>query len=610
MFSKTISFIENNVEKCAVKQHRQDPNTQKTTCFTKEINEGIYNYSDPLPTDTGESLSTYSRIAAVHYNVAQTFLRSDDYQKAKNHFRTALVNNNNNRNNAVHVVVCESNCTMYRIMTLNNLGYCCYRLGEISDAMQYYSEALAYLDRYKSAGCNSHHRAKLMNCVGVVYLHNSPPSLSVKALDFFLSSLSFYNTVPDQYHQERSTVLFNIGRLHFLRSEYETALMALGEALVIRQQHLGNESLYTIAITCYIGQVQQQLGMDKTLIFRRDLFTLLLPRFMSSNPELNDVFTDIIELHNNVNGPSLDVANQFYNGALQEIQKSLGHSHVELVYQLKSIGWLYSEMGDNALAIKYFQVCLLFGRIIMSPSHEFILTAVGQLANAQFLVGNYDAALIEFKRLRALQVKTYGKMSIHVASTLSNIALVFTFQKDFYSSISFYKSALETYYFCLGPSGGKQYNREIAAIWNNVAFIYNSMGMREKAVFGYNQSIKLNRNLLGDDHPEVTTAYMIMGHLHVQSGMLEEAVVCFKTSLKSEKGLLETCNLLRTMGNIQLIRGNLSEMMKYFETMARILHDCCIGEKENDVESLTVVDTHSLFHNNLNRICPPCAPMA
>jgi tetratricopeptide (TPR) repeat protein len=195
----------------------------------QEYDEGMYAYSEALPIE--ENLSDSLRSATLMYNVGQTHVRRAKYFEARKWFELAMVRLRLDP-------IPNEHAPMYFVRVFHNLGHCLYRLGKNEDAMRCYQKALAQVQQAK---LGSYHEAVANNCLAVLLFHNNVDS--VKALELFQQTLSEYRKHLGNESREVATVLNNIGRVHYLNSNYDQALQVYEEGLVIRRKILGPESI-------------------------------------------------------------------------------------------------------------------------------------------------------------------------------------------------------------------------------------------------------------------------------------------------------------------------------------------------------------------------------
>jgi tetratricopeptide (TPR) repeat protein len=113
------------------------------------------------------------------------------------------------------------------IQILHNMGYCSYRLGQNTDSIQHFQQALSLKIQI---GADETAVAASLNCLNVLRFHRHADDAE-KAMDLLKQSLAIYLKCLGSMTKEVATVLNNIGRVYYLWSECEQALEIYGEAL-------------------------------------------------------------------------------------------------------------------------------------------------------------------------------------------------------------------------------------------------------------------------------------------------------------------------------------------------------------------------------------------
>jgi tetratricopeptide (TPR) repeat protein len=163
------------------------------------------------------------------------------------------------------------------ISALHNIGRIEYQNGLYNDALSTYTRALdvcgapSIEDRLCALA-----RAATLNCLSVVLFH-LPQGDTEKALSLCHMSLKAYKLIqgPSAMTKEISTVMNNIGRIHFLRHEFKVAMSVYKEALPMRRKLLGNKSTDVAATVYNIAQTSHALlSYDQALAYYGEFLTI------------------------------------------------------------------------------------------------------------------------------------------------------------------------------------------------------------------------------------------------------------------------------------------------------------------------------------------------
>ncbi|MEL7406366.1 MAG: tetratricopeptide repeat protein, partial [Cyanobacteria bacterium J06558_2] len=110
----------------------------------------------------------------------------------------------------------------------------------------------------------------------------------------------------------------------------------------------------------------------------------------------------------------------------------------------------------------------------------------------------------------------------------------------FYEGQGLYNQALVWYEQCLKVCRERlgEQHPDVATSLNNLAYLYYSQGRHEDAKTLYFQALELNKQLLGEQHPSVANSLNNLAGLYQEQGRYEEAEPLFLQALELNKQLL------------------------------------------------------------------------
>lgn len=282
---------------------------------------------------------------------------------------------------------------------LQQIGYCHFIMGNGKEANQRYQQALELagvteLDDIAVGAC--------LNCMAVVYFHHRP-ELADEAMELLKQSLAIYRETLGDVSIEIATVLNNIGRIHYLRSEYKDALAVYFESLTIRVQLLGEDSVDVAATVYNSGQCYHQLGQLGNAMQYYERFLGMIKingRFSSRDAAI--VYHGIGEIHqeNNERNHAINAL----KSALQAEKESLGRFHHEVASTLNKLGNLCFETQDFVSALIYYKEGLKIETTILEPSHPHIVITLTNIAHIEVSEG---VALSPFLGFAAVPLKAF-----------------------------------------------------------------------------------------------------------------------------------------------------------------------------------------------------------
>jgi tetratricopeptide (TPR) repeat protein len=332
-----------------------------------EYDEGMDVFQEPEPISDiydAESIS-----ARLYYNIGLARIAAGDHKQAFDVFDKALDNMR---------IPWEAHQTMFIFQILNKLGFCQFRVGNTTEATTYYQRAFtlaihASLDKITTAAC--------FNALGVLHFHKHAGDAR-KAMLLFKQSLAIYREKLGSTSKEVGTVLNNIGRIHYLWSEYEKALKIYGEALKIRIEVLGEASIDVAATMYNTGQSYHQLGqLDLAMDYYQRFLNITTTRRGPLSRDAAVVYRGIADIHQERR--ELKLALKVFKDALRAGRAALGRFHPEVASTLNKLGNLCYEMKDYNSALKYYREGLEVENAVLEPEHPHIIITLTNIAHIE-----------------------------------------------------------------------------------------------------------------------------------------------------------------------------------------------------------------------------------
>ena len=139
------------------------------------------------------------------------------------------------------------------VAILHNIAYIQYRTCQLEKALRSYNEALQVFKHVH----NKIEVSVTLNCMGVVCFHLPKPDI-VRAMDYFSKALKLRRECFEEEDKDVATILNNIGRVHYIKREYDMALVKYLESLHLRRRILGTDHLDVAATVFNAGQTFHQ----------------------------------------------------------------------------------------------------------------------------------------------------------------------------------------------------------------------------------------------------------------------------------------------------------------------------------------------------------------
>ncbi len=234
-------------------------------------------------------------------------------------------------------------------------------------------------------------------------------------------------------------------------------------------------------------------------------------------------------------------------------------------YSFLRLGDFYSDLGENDKAINYYTKGLVLAQQV--EDNDLALRIMNNLAGENAYKGDYAKALSGYLDGISLAEKVNNKDMLSIMN--ENIAGLYSSQKDFVQALAYYKKV-------------KKINDEIgnelyqAETMSNLASLYADMGKLDYAMFNVNRSITIfEKHRILD---WLAYAYEIKGKVYLKQDNYKWALYWYNQSEMLHKNLVDDdrskIDLLNGMAKAYLKQGKDSISEKYaleaFEISNRI----------------------------------------
>src|SRR5919202_3754137 len=274
--------------------------------------------------------------------IANIYVRLGEYTQSLNYYQQALA------------IAKELNDPDREVTTLNSMGRVYTRLGEYTKALDYLQQALA---RGQQSN-NPDRKVTTLNKVGEVYENLGQYA---KALEYLQQAVTIRRELNDPYGE--ATALNNIGEVYESLGQYPKALEYYHQTLAIRStvRDLRGEGMALNSIGgvyTRLGQYPKALEFFQQALRRTTTLENQLGRGMASN-NVGEIYARLGEYTK---------ALGFLNQALvirQAISDKAGEGTT-----LNSLGEVYARLGDYSESLQHFQQALAIRREIGDKAGE------------------------------------------------------------------------------------------------------------------------------------------------------------------------------------------------------------------------------------------------
>ncbi|MCC5629840.1 CHAT domain-containing protein [Nostoc sphaeroides CHAB 2801] len=293
------------------------------------------------------------------------------------------------------------------------------------------------------------------------------------------------------------------------------------------------------------------------------------------------IFQEGMQLYQKGTGESLRQAIGKWQEALklwQQVDDKRWEANI-----LLGIGKVYSDLGENQEALKYYNQALPIYRAVEDKGGEATtLNNIGlvydDLGEKQEALKYYNQALTIF---RAVEDKR-GE-----ATTLNNIGGVYSDLGEKQEALKYYNQAL-TIFRAVEDKGGE------ATTLNNIGSVYKYLGEKQEALKYYNQALRILR-AVEDKRGEANTLNNI-GSVYKDLGEKQEALKYYNQALPIRRAVEDRGGEATTLNNIGSVYhslGEKQEALKYYNQALPIYR----AVSDRGGEATTLHNIGSVYHS-------------
>jgi serine/threonine-protein kinase len=221
-----------------------------------------------------------------------------------------------------------------------------------------------------------------------------------------------------------------------------------------------------------------------------------------------------------------------------------GADHADVADAMHNLGLLAKATGDYRGAEALYTQALDVQRRQLGAGSEKYAETLNDLGVLYRTTGRLDlaeAALREALEARrailqrceedpAAGVAALRKGRKAVATTMTNLALVYKNRGEYAAAEPLYRESIEIFRAVLGPG---HYHVAVAA--NNLALLLNDTGRYDEAEKLSREALAIRRQVFGERHPAVVTGLNNLGQLCVVMGRYAEAEPLYREALEAAR---------------------------------------------------------------------------
>lgn len=536
-----------------------------------EYDEGMHGFSDPVPLNA-DIVSAKTAVATLHFNVAQLQLRRNNDEEALQSFLRAMqvgqwdIDNDLGKQTSFSSINCTVTGGVSFVAVLHSIGHVQYRNGRYDDAIKTYTRALDICKTSFVQPDSSRllELAGTLNCLGVCHFH-LPQADTSKTLTYYTESLGLRRSVlgQDARTKEIATIFNNIGRVHYMLSDHDTALGFYSRALNMRRFLFGDDHLDVAATIFNAAQTfHHRTELDQAMELYKEFLKIAKNHLGYHHRDVAAMLKCMAQIKHECK--EVEAAAKLYREAIDVGRAALGDHHPEVAATLNKLGNLLYENNDLDSAVKVYREGLEVERVVLDHDHPNIVVTITNIAQIYKLQEKYELALGLYKDAVAIQRRSLDPSHTNISCTLSSIALIHYRTRRFTQALEVYQDALRIRRDAYGDD-----HVEVASTLNSVGLVLFKMDLHDFALQSFNESLRIRRELLGPDHRDVAVVLYNLATCCLEVGQDDKAMFYYRETLRVEKAALgenhrDVILTLLHCGQVLQGRGELNEALEYY----------------------------------------------
>lgn len=191
------------------------------------------------------------------------------------------------------------------------------------------------------------------------------------------------------------------------------------------------------------------------------------------------------------------------------------------------VGKYQYKIGNLKSAEEFHGKSLKISKSFYGKEAVETATSLNELALVYTEQGKYDEAIWLYKQVIEIDEKTIGKEHHNYAKHLNNLALVYDSQGKYDEAIELCKKAIE-----IGEKTVGKEHHDHATRLNNLAGVYDSQGKYDEAIRLYKQAMEITGKALGKEHPAYATRLNNLAWVYRSQEKYSEATPLFEEALR------------------------------------------------------------------------------
>ena len=325
-------------------------------------------------------------------------------------------------------------------------------------------------------------------------------------------------------HEDIGSVYNNIGNVHNLRDEWDTALKNFELGYEIRKKRLPPEHPHIAASLNNIGMIHKAKGNpDLALEYFQQALPITEKITTTDNPQTAMVHENMGKVYSDKN--DYDTALVHLLSALEMFKKIQPEQHREIARCLGTIGYVYEKKEEYNLALDYYQQQLTVEERCLPPDHPNLVSHVDWIVDTYKKMNETDKAVKLCQERIEARKKDLGSNHPCIAQLFMMISDLYK-RKQPREALKYYEEALTVLENAVPPDYQTQ-----STCLSEMSNLYSEYNFYKDAIRCELKALDLYRKILPSDHTDIANSLRNIGSYYEKMGTASEAFRYYNKSV-------------------------------------------------------------------------------
>lgn len=357
----------------------------------------------------------------------------------------------------------------------------------------------------------------------------------------------------------QADILHRQGLLLMDRGNFDSSVMVFNQSIEKRIRASG-ENDTSLAITYNgLGTIYFFKGeYNSALSHYSKAYSLALKRKKPEDADLSRYLQNIGIIY--AQQGDYDQAEKAITSSLKIIEKISPPNDPELGNRYLNTGRFMALMNKDSESLSYYDKSEAILLKKVGANHPDIGSLYLNKGQTYIHMADYEKALIYFNKALSIATGNHEPGHPNILSINMNIGYVYEKKGDFKSALKYYELSIPD----------DKSNPAVIKTYSNMASLYSAEKDPVNADAYYNKAIDLAVDVLGPDHPETGLLYTRYGYFLINENEEDRSVELFRKALDISiknygRKSREVSNNLTHIGNYYLIKNDLGKALKSYQ---------------------------------------------